>query len=116
MKACLANQALMFAERQQELFLLGCKCALLTHQPERYIRLFGDGTQVIEEIIKLAVEEDLDRKDSDHGQPNSEESHEGRPFTAVISSARGSQCDNVWSIVFEVCSHPFLNCITDHTS
>ena len=116
-KARLADQAPTFVERQQELFFLTFRCALFMHKGEQYKGLFGDGTQVVEEILKFAVEEDLNRKDSDHGQPNWDELRGGMPFTALILSARGSQCDNVWNIAFKVrSSHPFPKCIPHHTS
>ena len=115
MKAHLADQARTFVERQRQLFLLGCKCALLTYEPERYNGSFGDDNQVIEDILKFAVEEGLNRNSSEYGKPESEESREGRPFTAVLSSVRGIQCDKVWNIAFEVrFSKPFPNCTTDY--
>ena len=114
MKACLTGQELTFVERQRELFLLGCKCALLTHEGEQYNRSFGGGKQVIERILSFAVEEGLNPQDSRYEQPESKESREERPFTSVISSARGSQCDNVWNIAFEVCfSNLFPDCTAD---
>ena len=97
----LSGQAEYYRGRQEALFFLTFKSTLLLIKRTWYAEPF-DRDQVIRQLLRLAIEEDLDRKRTVAAGGRVQEDNTTRPFTSVLASARGGECDRVWAVVYRV--------------
>ena len=92
------------AERQAQLFFLTFKFALWAKRGELHKDKFDQSHQdaVIQKMLNYAFEENRCSSCRNHNRSPSQD-RQDRPFTFVLASARGLQCDTVWEEVYQVC-------------
>ena len=89
----------IYAERQAQLFFLTFKCTLWAQKKKSYTAKFNQ-TEVIREVLNYALEE---KHPPSTKKCTRSQDRQARPFTFVLTSARGKQCDEVWKVVYQVC-------------